>query len=273
MTAPESKPERAEAILSTRDVARLLVVSEATVKRWADDGLLSCYRTPGGHRKFTNLDVSAFMEARGFHGGAGAPVPEPSPGEVLRLARTADVGALERLAVAALERGMPLEAYLDTIVIPALVDIGDRWACAEATIAEEHVVSFAIGEFLARVRARLERTEARRGTAIVACAAADRHDLASRMASLVLRSRGWHIIVTGADTPAADVAKLALTTGARVVAYSASEIGAGPFGAVNGVQAMLRPSSLRGTCGDSPSSSKGFRRRSSRRRPGSAGRG
>ncbi len=36
-------------LMSTGDVAEVLGVSEATVKRWADAATLSCIRTPGGH--------------------------------------------------------------------------------------------------------------------------------------------------------------------------------------------------------------------------------
>ena len=36
----DGKERMAAANLTTKEVARLLLVSEATVKRWADDGLL-----------------------------------------------------------------------------------------------------------------------------------------------------------------------------------------------------------------------------------------
>ena len=58
-----------ERLLSTGDVARRLGVSEATVKRWADAGNITCIRTPGGHRKFREREVDAFVAARGGMGG------------------------------------------------------------------------------------------------------------------------------------------------------------------------------------------------------------
>ena len=48
-------------IISTKQVAQVLGVSEATVKRWSDAGTLRCFRTPGGHRKFRLRDVKAFL--------------------------------------------------------------------------------------------------------------------------------------------------------------------------------------------------------------------
>src|SRR5512142_2560591 len=53
-------------VLSTRQVATLLGVGEATVKRWADAGEIDCFRTPGGHRKFRLRDVTAFVQTRGY---------------------------------------------------------------------------------------------------------------------------------------------------------------------------------------------------------------
>src|SRR3982750_2860679 len=43
----------AKATLTTKEVGRLLHVSEATVKRWADDGALRSEKTVGGHRRFS----------------------------------------------------------------------------------------------------------------------------------------------------------------------------------------------------------------------------
>lgn len=45
-------------LISTREVARVLGVSEATVKRWADAHVLTHIRTPGGHRKFRLRDIA-----------------------------------------------------------------------------------------------------------------------------------------------------------------------------------------------------------------------
>src|SRR5258708_23303724 len=60
-------------VLSTRQVATLLGVGEATVKRWADAGEIDCFRTPGGHRKFRLRDVTAFVQRRQYE--AAGPLP------------------------------------------------------------------------------------------------------------------------------------------------------------------------------------------------------
>ena len=43
--------------LTPSQVARVLHVSPKTVSRWADQGLLSCVVTLGGHRRFRRQDI------------------------------------------------------------------------------------------------------------------------------------------------------------------------------------------------------------------------
>lgn len=47
---------------STKEVAALLLVDVTTIRRWADAGKLRCFRTPGGHRRFTQAQVSNFIQ-------------------------------------------------------------------------------------------------------------------------------------------------------------------------------------------------------------------
>jgi excisionase family DNA binding protein len=56
----EVRPVMQRTILSTADVARLFNVTETTVKRWADEGVLRCQKTPGGHRRFVIKYVVEF---------------------------------------------------------------------------------------------------------------------------------------------------------------------------------------------------------------------
>ena len=51
-----------EHIYSTEDLSVLFNVGKSTIKRWTDEGKLHCFRTPGGHRKFTVSDVQDFVE-------------------------------------------------------------------------------------------------------------------------------------------------------------------------------------------------------------------
>ena len=58
------------------DACRLLDVSQATLRQWADGGHLRAYRTPGGHRRFLRDDVETLIK--------GNPLsPEPAREDAL----------------------------------------------------------------------------------------------------------------------------------------------------------------------------------------------
>ncbi len=45
----------------TADVAHMLGVDPSTVKRWADSEKLQCFRTIGGHRRFSLIQIKEFI--------------------------------------------------------------------------------------------------------------------------------------------------------------------------------------------------------------------
>jgi excisionase family DNA binding protein len=221
-------------VLSTRQVAQLLGVGEATVKRWADAGEIECFRTPGGHRKFRLRDVTGFVQGRKFEvqgtlpahlslaateeGGA---VPEF---ETLALAGDAS-GCVAQLAAHRL-RGSTLAEIFDDVVAPALTNIGHKWQSSRLSVAEEHVGSQAVIDAIARSQPLAEppgepnRTV--RGAAVVAAVAGEMHDIAARMVACLLRARGFEVLAPLAQTPARDLADLVLRCRASIVALSST---------------------------------------------------
>lgn len=64
-------------VLTPREVSEMLRVDPKTVARWAKDGLLPHFKTPGGHRRFHRADVEKFTEPPA---GSFRLTPLPSPG-------------------------------------------------------------------------------------------------------------------------------------------------------------------------------------------------
>ena len=48
--------------LRTAQVAELLHVSPKTVSRWAQEGMLPCLRTLGGHRRYPDAEIRALLD-------------------------------------------------------------------------------------------------------------------------------------------------------------------------------------------------------------------
>jgi photoactive yellow protein len=49
-------------LVTTREAAERLGVGTTTIKRWSDEGLLACVKTPGGHRRYRLADVLAMHQ-------------------------------------------------------------------------------------------------------------------------------------------------------------------------------------------------------------------
>jgi excisionase family DNA binding protein len=48
-------------VFTSSQAARYLGVSLATIRRWTDAGHISCYRTPGGQRRFAREQLDDFI--------------------------------------------------------------------------------------------------------------------------------------------------------------------------------------------------------------------
>jgi len=59
----EQLPE-AEQWLSLKEASRRLNVHPTTLRRWADNGDIPIMLTPGGHRRFSSLDITQFSQNR-----------------------------------------------------------------------------------------------------------------------------------------------------------------------------------------------------------------
>ena len=51
---------------STHQVARIVGVSSPTVIKWCNDGLLDCFRTPGGHRRISATALQIFASRHNY---------------------------------------------------------------------------------------------------------------------------------------------------------------------------------------------------------------
>ena len=69
----------------------LLGINEATLRQWADNGLVQSFRTPGGHRRFSAEDIYALTENAPRSGGSTRQVSvEAGPTVLPRIRRRVD---------------------------------------------------------------------------------------------------------------------------------------------------------------------------------------
>lgn len=105
-------------LMTSHDVARLLQVDPSSVVKWARDGLLTAFLTPGGHRRFKASDVVVFLRTHKMF------VPPELTGAVRRVLLVDD----DPLVAKALERGLKRSPELQVSTrssgVAALVEIG-----------------------------------------------------------------------------------------------------------------------------------------------------
>jgi excisionase family DNA binding protein len=68
--ADEADSER-QLVFTSSQAASYLGVSLATIRRWADAGYVSCYRTPGSQRRFSRRQLDEFIASLQSDGGEG----------------------------------------------------------------------------------------------------------------------------------------------------------------------------------------------------------
>jgi excisionase family DNA binding protein len=58
-------------VFTSSQAAVYLGISLATIRRWTDAGHISCYRTPGGQRRFSLAQLEDFIGSMHREGPAG----------------------------------------------------------------------------------------------------------------------------------------------------------------------------------------------------------
>lgn len=204
---------------STKELARMLGVSESTVKRWADAGLLKCRKTIGGHRKFHQDEIAEFQtqcslalkaaKAEDLAARRDAELDElfagPDFTALVSRYREASLarqfGCVSAMLKEAQLRGFTLAAIGDEIISPAMHEIGEMWRAGKISVIDEHTATFATVRALMQLRLRAEEKESLERVALVGCAEGEFHHLAALMVCNILESEQWKVIYLGGHTP------------------------------------------------------------------------
>lgn len=197
--------------LTTKAVAKLLRVSEATVKRWADSGLLQSEKTVGGHRRFSLNAVAHLRRELGI-----APVNHALSQPTARGRQRIVLPSIEQFAETLLrgdekEAGAVLvQAYLSGAALTTLVDetitgamhqIGDLWFKGSITVADEHLATRVVFSALQTLSAAIMPVQPNGLRAICCGIEGDLHELPVQLARIILESEGWEAQSLGPNTP------------------------------------------------------------------------
>ena len=192
--------------LTTREVARLLHVSNATVKRWADDGLIDSEKTVGGHRRFL-LENIARLRKEGRFSVSSASRSHPlsktrlKSSALLRLILSGSEQAAADALIGAYLNQQSLPALFDSVISDAMHLLGDEWFAGSVSVVTEHRASRCILNAVQRFRSVVIPAESKGLKAICCGVEGELHELAIHLAEILLESDGWETINLGPNTP------------------------------------------------------------------------
>ena len=107
----------------------------------------------------------------------------------------------------ALDAGLPPRDALIHVLVPVAREIGRMWHLGEVTIGEEHFTSTTASLVMGAVRQRMKMVAPNDRCAVIASVPGNRHDLAGRIAGLLLEAAGWRVIDMGVEMPAHDLVR------------------------------------------------------------------
>lgn len=195
--------------LSPLQVARALGVSESSLKRWCDQGLLAVDRTPGGHRRLHRGAVLAFVRAGGHRLASpellGLPSRRDEGVRVPSLSSALRRGAEEdcrRVLIDKFLAGATLAELCDEEIAPALHDVGAGWEHGQLEVYEEHRASEIALRCLLELRRALPPLPIDAPRAVGGAAEYDPYRVPTAMVEIVLRELGWQADSYGPLLPA-----------------------------------------------------------------------
>ena len=203
----------AKELLTPIQVAQAMEVSESSVKRWCDKGIIPTTYTAGGHRRIPVAGLLAFLRARNLKVANPAalglpPLRGDSPKTPDHLVAPFTEGLLRgdhascRLLILELYLAeYDLSALGDRILAPALHQIGERWGCHEAEVYQERHACGICLRILHELSTLIVEPPGNAPLALGGTPAGDQYQVTTAMVELVLRDAQWRAISLGHNLP------------------------------------------------------------------------
>lgn len=200
-------------LVSPKQVARAIGVSEASLKRWCDKGHIQCVRTAGGHRR---LPINAVLDFLRRHhrtlvhpellglpaaSGNGERVAERSVKHALAALCKGQEEHIRRIAADLFLAGHSACSICDDVLTPAMHAVGERWANREVCVFQERRACELCLDVIAMLRRMVAPPAEHAPLAIGATMEGDPYALPGAMVELVLREAGWRAESHGTNLP------------------------------------------------------------------------
>ena len=200
--------------ISLQDAADVLGVHYMTAYRYVRTGRLAAVKDGAEWRvdptDLAGLEVGRRSRAGATDGPTASEAPTTATGtrawtaEPIRLAGRllqGDEPGTWQLIEDALTAGATPESVYTDLLVPAMAEVGDRWASGDATVADEHTATVTVQRLVGRLGPSFARRGRKRGTIVLGAAPGDSHGLTVSLLADPLRGRGFGVVDLGANVP------------------------------------------------------------------------
>lgn len=202
--------------LSPKELAQAIGVSESSLKRWADSGLLSVTKTAGGHRRIALSDAVRFIrdnhfptlranllgivevDAIAWAAKSDGSIDESLHDSLLR----GDSPRARGLILAQYLAGQPLAAIFDGPIRGAMARLGELWRHDDNGVFLEHRATDICLTAVNQLRLLLPPRAQGAPVALGGSLEEDPYFLPTLMAATVLAELGYNDMNLGPNTPA-----------------------------------------------------------------------
>ena len=205
--APELKAD-----FSPKQVARAIGVSESSLKRWCDCGVIPSHRTSGGHRRLPMSGVVKFLRDSGreliLPETLGLPATlrqssqsfETATQELREFLLAGQETVARDFLLGRFLGGERLSILCDEIIAPCFQQIGEGWEHGSIEIYQERRSCEAVLGFLHECRHMLPPVD-QAAVALGGTFEGDHFTLPTTMIELVLRESGFRACSLGTNLP------------------------------------------------------------------------
>lgn len=207
-----------------KQVATALQVSESSVKRWCDRGVIRTDRTLGGHRRIPLENLMEFLEStnrrvldpKAIGLALNSKLPREGNSEISPINRAEQVALRERFERAVISGNEPdarrvisqwysstgsVISIADDLLAPTFTSIGHLWQCGELEIYQERRGCEICMRLVHELRRLLPEPTGAAPLAMGGTAAGDQYQMPTQLIDLVFRENGWRSENLGCDLP------------------------------------------------------------------------
>jgi len=185
-------------------------MSESSLKRWADAGLLEVARTAGGHRRITLREAMGFIrrsnlrvikpEILGLERLSAAPGKDRNQA-LAQAVEEGNVEIVQSILVSGYLEGQSVAEMCDEGMAPAMHRVGELWKHGPEGIFIEHRAVDVCSQALHSLRSMLPMPQPDDPVAIGGSLEGDPYVLPSLMVACVLGTVGWRAVNLGPGVP------------------------------------------------------------------------